>query len=80
MEKENTPLEMEAIMKANGKITKFQALALCTLAMEEYSIQENGEMMSLMDGGLYIRILNETNNGKVMKENSKMELSKEEAK
>ena len=80
MEKENILLEMEAIMKVNGKIIKYLALAPCTSAMATSNIQGNGEMMSLMDGGLYIRILNETNNGKVMKENSKMELSKEEAK
>ena len=72
MEKENILLEMEAIMKVNGKIIKYLALALCTSAMATSNIQGNGEMMSLMDGELSIPTLNETKSGKAMKENSRM--------
>lgn len=76
MEKENIHLGMEAIMRVNGRIIRYQALDLFILAMVKYNTQGNGETMSLMVGEPIILALIKMRHGKNMKDNSKMELKR----
>lgn len=50
MEKANILLEMVAITRVIGIKIRYRELVIYIFVMEKYNIQDNGEMMSLMDG------------------------------